>query len=199
MELSSMWPAFVYPTVFAVAQMANDRRWSGDAGRKRLLALDPEAARHVLDAYQFGASTRRSRRRRALLRAVVLAGVVAYIAFVILRWGWPALALVSPLFLLGVAAGLSRAKVREHVLTVLAERDDIATREVSKRGRRRTRQVLIAAAAAFAGALVMGWAAERWDHALLWAATGVLLLLSFCLLFGSLWAVAWRYGDEEPA
>ncbi|NEN77949.1 hypothetical protein [Nocardioides zeae] len=199
MDLGAMWPIAVYASVLPVAQMVNDRKWSGDEGRERLLALDPMAARNVLDAYQFGAPTRRSRRRRAVLRVAALAGLIGYVASVILRWGWAGLAVLSPLFLLGIAAGASRAKVRGHVLAVLDEREDIATREVSRRGRRRSAQILIASGVAFGGAFLAGWAAERWDHAVLWAAMGALLLLSFCLLLGAAWAGSWRYGDEEPA
>lgn len=199
MDLSAMWPIAVYASVLAVAQMVNDRKWRGDEGRERLLALDPLAARNVLDAYEFGVPTRRSPRRRALLRVVALAVVIAYVAFVVLSWGWAGLALLTPVFLLGIAAGASRAKVRPHVLAVLAERDDIATREVSKRGRRRSGRILLVAGVAFGGAAVAGWAAERWGHDALWAVMGLLLLISFVLLLGSLWAVTWRYGDEEPA
>lgn len=194
-----MWPIAVYASVLPVAQMVNDRKWSGDEGRERLLALDPLAARNVLDAYEFGAPTRRSPRRRAVLRVVALAGVIGYVAFVVLSWGWAGLALLTPVFLLGIAAGASRAKVRAHVLAVLDERDDIATREVSRRGRRRSGRILLVAGVAFGGAAVAGWAAERWDHDVLWVIMGVLLLISFVLLLGSLWAVTWRYGDEEPA
>ena len=199
MDLSAMWPIAVYASVLPVAQMVNDRKWSGDEGRERLLALDPLAARNVLDAYRFGAPTRRSRRRRAVLRVAALAVVIAYVAFVVLSWGWAGLALLTPVFLLGIAAGASRAKVRAHVLAVLDERDDIATREVSRRGRRRSGRILLVAGVAFGGAAVAGWAAERWDHDVLWVVMGVLLLISFVLLLGSLWAVTWRYGDEEPA
>lgn len=199
MDLSAMWPVLVYASVLPVVQMVNDRRWSGEKGRERLLALDPLAARNVLDAYRFGAPARRSRRRRALLRVGALAGVIAYIACVVLSWGWAGLAALSPLFLLGIAAGASRAKVRGHVLAVLDERDDIASREVSRRGRRRSGRILLVAGVAFGGAAVAGWAAGRWDHVVLWVIMGVLLLASFVLLLGSLWAVTWRYGDEEPA
>ncbi|WZH51826.1 MAG: hypothetical protein PIR53_17650 [Nocardioides alkalitolerans] len=199
MDLSAMWPIAVYASVLPVAQMVNDRKWRGDEGRERLLALDPLAARNVLDAYEFGVPTRRSPRRRALLRVVALAVVIAYVAFVVLSWGWAGLALLTPVFLLGIAAGVSRAKVRAHVLAVLDERDDIATREVSRRGRRRSGRILLVAGVAFGGAAVAGWAAGRWDHDVLWVVMGVLLLISFVLLLGSLWAVTWRYGDEEPA
>ncbi|MDQ1106331.1 hypothetical protein [Nocardioides zeae] len=168
-----MTPILLQAVVWIVLPLSSarqDRRYQGEAGRERLLALAPG------DAWAETVAHRRSWYLVMLLVMAVFAtlgGVAAVIA------GEPLVAPVALAVALSCAyAARSNHRTATHVLAVLAERGAEVRPTPEERSalrRRRTRQLLVAAGVLYA------------------AATATVALV------GAGWARAWRYGDELPA
>ncbi|MDR6173983.1 hypothetical protein QE364_003186 [Nocardioides zeae] len=181
-------------TVLPLGWARQDRRYQGEAGRERLLALAPG------DAWAETVAYRRSWYLVMLLVMAVFAtlgGVAAVIA------GEPLVAPVALAVALSCAyAARSNHRTATHVLAVLAERGAEVRPTPEERSalrRRRTRQLLVAAGALYAAATATLVVAASWGSTP-WTAIGwTLVAAATVALVGAGWARAWRYGDELPA
>jgi len=185
------WFYFSTWAVFALASLNEDKRYAGDEGRERLLALDTFEARTAQKSYRASWS-------RGLLVAVATIYAINAVALLVEgRWLVAALAVASGAVC--VAAIRSRARTAPHVLAVLDERDlsePSILRETSQRRRLRVKQYGAVAALAFLTALpplVVG------DSTFSTVVGVVLLSVTGLALAAMAWASAWRYGDEQPA
>ncbi|MFW6773125.1 hypothetical protein ACOACO_02485 [Nocardioides sp. CPCC 205120] len=187
-----MWFQLVTWMGLVLASIVNDRRVSGAAGRRRLLAMDVFEADGLRASY-------RSRVQPAFLAAGVVGYVVA--AVVLAVEGEDAQAGAGAVGALVAAAALwSRLRTAPRVLAVLAERDlSAAARETSARRRRRVGQYgAVAVLASLLGTSLLVPGLQS-DLPVLTVAGTALLAVGVLALCAMGWAAVWRYGDEQPA